>query len=104
MGYFSFDDVSYAIFESNGKLSAVKSEKQSQPALPYILIDDGKIEKSNFSKVGVTQNDIENLLIKEGITIKEIEVLTLDEKGKIYMQKRNEKFKILTDFKENKIC
>lgn len=104
MGYFSFDDVSYAIFESNGKLSAVKSEKQSRPALPYILIDDGKIEKSNFSKVGVTQKDIENLLIKEGITIKEIEVLTLDEKGKIYMQKRNEKFKILTDFKENKIC
>ena len=104
MGYFSFDDVSYAIFESNGKLSAVKSENQSTPSLPYILIDDGKIEKSNFSKVCVTQNDIENLLKKNEIDVKEIEVLTLDEKGKIYLQKRNEKFKILTDFKENKTC
>ena len=49
-------------------------------------------------------DEIDIKKIKEGITIKEIEVLTLDEKGKIYMQKRNEKFKILTDFKENKIC
>ena len=49
-GYFSFDDLSYAIYESNGKLSTFQNpNKTEQPSsLPLIIISEGKINKKKF--------------------------------------------------------
>ena len=101
LGYFGFDDVEYAIFESNGKLSAIKSQKENQPSLPLIIINDGKVQKNNLLLREITQEKLEEFLNKNSCIIKNIDVLTLDEKGKIYLQEKGKKFEILSFFKEN---
>ena len=42
LGYFSLDSVDYAIYESNGTLSAMPNDKNTSSSLPIILIKDGK--------------------------------------------------------------
>lgn len=101
LGYFGFDDVEYAIFESNGKLSAIKSQKENPPSLPLIIINDGKVQKNNLLLRDITQEKLEEFLNKNSCKIKNIDVLTLDEKGKIYLQEKGKKFEILSFFKEN---
>ncbi len=102
-GYFSFDDVEYALFESNGKLSAIKKQKQNPPSLPLILINEGKVDKSNLFKRKISLEDLQNFLGKDGENLKKIEVLTMDERGKIYFQKQNQRYKILQFIREEKI-
>lgn len=91
-GYFSFDDVKYAIFESNGKLSTLENkDKENNGALPYIIINDGKVSTANLAKFGYT---LPQLLrsINENTSIKQIEILTLDENGRVYLQKKHKKY------------
>lgn len=94
-GYFCFDDVDYAIFESNGKLSALKSNKESSCALPYILINDGKVQKDNLKAKNLTVEDIKKQLNLTDGDLKKIVILTVDENGRAYLQKQNEKFNIV---------
>ena len=95
LGYFSFDEVDYAIFESNGKLSALKSKNDSNQTLPLLLIGDGKIQKNNFLVRQVTLNELNEKLDNKLKKIKNVEVLTMDEKGRIYLKMRGKKFEIL---------
>jgi len=101
-GYFSLDDLSYAIFESNGKLSALENpDRNTRPSMPILLINDGKIIKGNFEQCGLT---LENLKEKTGGLIsdpKKTEILTIDEYGRMYVQNRNEKYKVLKPREEN---
>ena len=101
-GYFNFDDLKYAIFESNGKLSALENANQSEKKdLPYLLINDGKINNDNFLKFELTVDELNKKIIKatndkQSIkNIKEIEVLTMTNFGRIYLQKKNEKYQII---------
>ena len=95
LGYFSFADVDYAIFESNGKLSALKSQNHSTQTLPLLLISDGKIQKNNFNLRNVTVNQLNQKLNNKLKNIKQVEILTLDEKGEIYLKLKGKKFEIL---------
>lgn len=102
LGYFNFDDLKYAIFESNGKLSALENEQQSEKKdLPYLLINDGKINKDNFLKFELTVDELNEKIVKatnakQSIkSLKEIEVLTMTNFGRIYLQKKNEKYQII---------
>lgn len=98
LGYFSFDDISYAIFESNGKLSAVanKERENAEKTLPLLLINEGKKNTKNMSLVKITDSELEDYLKKHGVEkIKKVGVMTLDNKGRVYLQKMGEKFKIL---------
>lgn len=96
LGYFSLDDLRYAIFESNGKLSALENpERDTVPSVPLLMINDGKPLKENFEKRGITCDELRNFIKDDLKKISEAEVLTLDENGKIYMKRRKEKFKIL---------
>ena len=43
-GYFSLDDLNYAIFESNGKLSSlINNEKEKTTSIPLLVVDNKKI-------------------------------------------------------------
>lgn len=95
-GYFSFDDLKYAIFESNGKLSALENpERDMKPSLPMLLINDGKPIYGNFEKNNITLDKLIKLLDGEIKKPSDAEVLTMDTNGKIYLQKKHEKYKIL---------
>ena len=59
-GYFSFDALSYAIYEANGSLSALPNDnQQSDTALPVLIIDTGKIDNHNLNLI---HQDKQNLL------------------------------------------
>lgn len=94
LGYFSFEEVAYAIFESNGKLSAIKNEKKINPSLPHILISDGKIQKDGFIKFNIDFEKLKNKFPSKFNHLKKIAVTTMDENGKIYFQKKGENYEI----------
>ena len=97
-GYFSLDDLDYAIFESNGKLSALEnSERQNRSAsMPILLVNDGKLLGKNLQVLRDDEETFKNFIGSAGGTLKNTEALTVDGNGRTYFKKKNEKFRILT--------
>lgn len=99
MGYFSIDQVQYAIMETNGKVS-VMPKAESAPAtngdlkldvdesfLPITLVSEGKVLKENLALAGFNDEKLEKLVKAQGCkSIKEILLLTVDKMGKSYLQ------------------
>ena len=96
-GYFSLDDVDYAIFESNGNLSAMqKNDTENKPSsLPLLIVSDGKMDKDNIEAVGVDADKIRAFIKQNASTLKQTEVLTVDGNGRVYFKTKNRKFQIL---------
>jgi hypothetical protein len=84
----SLDDVEYAIFESNGKLSTMeKSNRQSVPtSLPILIVSEGKISKENIKVVGKKTEQIFTYLKARNLSLKNVEVMTVDGNGRAYIQ------------------
>lgn len=95
LGYFSFEEVDYAIFESNGKLSALKSDKRASGGLPLLIIDNGKVQKNNLTKLQVDFSELKRLLKDKINNEKNVEILTLNENGKVYLQLKNKPYEVL---------
>lgn len=96
-GYFSLDDLDYAIFESNGKLSAFENtERQNAPySMPILIINNGKLLGKNLNVLKDDEEKIKRFLANFNATLKNTEALTVDGNGRAYFKKKNEKFKIL---------
>ena len=105
--YFSFEDVLYAIVETNGKLTVLpKIEKSpltvgdanlnlSENKLPIVLVQDGKFMKENLILARIDESFVLKQIEKVGTNkIKDILVATLDQEGKMYIQQKNKQFKI----------
>ncbi len=94
-GYYSLDDLDYAIFESNGKLSAKEKidYDRKKTALPVLLIGEGKIIKKNLALIGKDEKWVRDHVKDKGVNkIKDVGVMTIDGSGKVYFQKENEKY------------
>lgn len=94
-GYYSLDDLDYAIFESNGKLSAKEKidYDRKKTALPVLLIGEGKIIKKNLALIGKDEKWVLDRVKDKGVNkIKDVGVMTIDGSGKVYFQKENEKY------------
>ncbi|MBQ3219386.1 MAG: DUF421 domain-containing protein [Clostridia bacterium] len=96
-GYFSLDDVNYAIFESNGKLSTMAKENRTQnpSSVPLLIVSDGKADKKNLELIKITNNDIDVFLSSNNTNLKNTEVMTVDGDGRVYLKVKKQKFKIL---------
>ncbi len=95
LGYFHLDQLDYAIFESNGKLSALKSQTaENCSSLPLLIIDDGKLIKRNLKFLQAEERTVTDF-IKDKCKIKNTEVLTVDGNGKAYLKAKNKKYEIL---------
>ncbi|MBQ8427217.1 MAG: DUF421 domain-containing protein [Clostridia bacterium] len=99
-GYFSLDDVEYAIFESNGKLSAMAKENQENQlgqtaSLPLLIVSDGKADKKNLELIKITDSDVTEFLFSNNSNLKNTEVMTVDGNGRVYLKTKNNKFRIL---------
>jgi len=95
-GNYSLDSVFYAIYESNGKLTVLKNEDCENKFLPLLLVEEGKKEKKNFELAHLDNNFLEDIMKNNNIRkLDEIEVLTLDGSGKVYLQKKKERYKTL---------
>ena len=98
-GYYSLDDLDYAIFESNGKLSAKEKADYAdkKPSLPLLVISEGKIIHENADNVGLSVEEIKEIVRKHGAkNIKHVGVMTIDENGKVYFQTEKSRYETFT--------
>lgn len=100
LGYFSLDQVEFAIMETNGKLSVLpKAEyapatnesvkaKVEKSVIPVNLVCEGKIMKENLPIAGVSEDFVRSFLKEKNphAKLKDVLVMTFDENGQVYLQ------------------
>ncbi|MBR5900565.1 MAG: DUF421 domain-containing protein [Clostridia bacterium] len=96
-GYYSLDDLDYAIFESNGKLSPLENPEKDQTAtsIPLLIVNNGKVLKRNVSFLQTTESNIVNFIRQNGSKLSQVEVMTIDGNGRTYFKAKNKKYQIL---------
>ena len=106
---FNLEDVSYAIIETNGKMSCITKSNvspatkddlkiKSEPAeLPINIIMDGKIMKENIAVLDIKYENIKKILKSHKINaVKLVLIMTMDSNGNVFLQER---FKSAKNFK-----
>ena len=101
-GYSNFDEIEYGLLETNGKFSFLKkqpSEDEKQPPktpLPVCVVEEGKYKEWEIDKLGLEKQFFENLFRENGAkSVKDIDVATIDNNGKVYLQKKNSKYTVI---------
>ncbi len=90
-GCFSFEEVQYAIIETNGKLSVItKTKDDPEPTLPVMLITSGKMNFENIESGGFSKEQIVSFLEKEKTKTEDILFFSADEEGAVYFQVKGE--------------
>lgn len=114
--YYSFDQVLYAIIETNGKMSVVPTSMnapatakdlkvENPPAnLPHLIVSDGKVIKEQLKALKLDMKKLNKILETIQVeSIKDIIVLSIDTKGKMYYQTKGQKYNIIDNiYKELK--
>jgi uncharacterized membrane protein YcaP (DUF421 family) len=93
LGYYSLPSVKYAIYESNGTLSAISNEDEEKMEMAILILKDGKPIIKNLELINYTFNKLEEFLLAEGFKVKNIGIFTVDGSGNYYLQEYGKKFK-----------
>jgi len=98
LGYYSLDDLSYAIFESNGKLSPLENPNRNGvcKSVPLMIVNEGKINVKNVELMHSDTETVKKFTAKNGNGIKNTEIMTVDGNGRVYIKYKKEKYKILS--------
>ena len=97
-GYFALDGMDYALYEAGGNFSALpkKNYMDLQKSLPIMLVQEGKFDEENIQRTGKDKAYFLDVLRGQGcVDEKKVLVMTIDGNGKIYLQKREEKYQVL---------
>lgn len=86
---FKIQDVKFAMIETNGNLSIIKNS-YGYNSVPLNIIEDGKISDSNLDMLNMTQKDVEKLLKKKKIDLKDVLLGTMDENSNFIYQLKDE--------------
>ena len=95
-GFFSLDAVDYALYEAEGKFSALpkKNYQALQTSLPVTVVEEGKFDEKNVKLLGKDKAYFINVLRGQGCDeLKNVLVMTVDGDGKTYLQTQGEKYK-----------
>lgn len=85
-GHFSIEEISYAIIETNGKLSIMEKEDAEAPkSIPMTLVAEGKFMSDNMNKIEIKKENVEKILKNRNIKMKDVLLMTADSK-KIFLQ------------------
>lgn len=102
MNVFSLSDVSYAIMESNGKLSVLKKSEKQPPdssqlkidvpkaLLDFVVISNGEINDYSLSYCGLDHLWINNILKEKKVELKDIFLMTANEDKQFNIIKKND--------------
>ena len=98
-GYYSFDQIAYAIIETNGKISIIPKSNNApataqdvkannpEPTIPTVIVSDGKMMKGQMLEVNINVEKLNKLLNYLNVnSIKDLIILSIDDNGKIYYQ------------------
>ncbi len=100
---FNLGDVEYAILETSGQVTVIqKPEKRNiipqdfeivpeYEGIPYDLVVDGKIMYANLKEIGKDYNWLKKQVEKFKMKPEEALVVTMDGKGQIFCQKKQNK-------------
>ena len=107
-GYYSLEQVHFAIIETNGKMSVVPksanapataqdvSANNPEPQIPSILINDGKMMKKQMKEVRIDTNQLYKILTHLKInSVKDVIILSLDADGKLFYQTKTNPAQII---------
>ncbi len=95
---FDVGEVAYAILETNGTVSVLEKAAFQQPnkrelglepgsaALSHLLILEGKIQKSGLETLHLTKKDVETMLKKNGLALKNIFFAQMNGDGELHVQ------------------
>ncbi len=102
-GYYSFEQVLYAIIETNGKLSVVPKSanapataedvgvKNEEPKIPSIVISDGKMMKNQMIEAGLDVEKLNKILNHLQVkSVKDLILLSIDANGKVFFQTKTD--------------
>lgn len=121
-GFFSLDEIQYAIVETNGTINVLSKNDFSPvtlgnlkeisngnsfklkniseidaPTIPITIIAEGKINKNNLKAASLEENDIKKILEKTKTkNIKNVLILTIDGNGKVYFQAKKGNYQTFT--------
>lgn len=94
---FSIRDVAYAIVETNGKMSVIKTPDKEQPTagdlqvagpdkgLETVVVSDGIISDLSLALCRQTRNWVEDVLENQGVTLSEVFLMTANAKGDFFI-------------------
>lgn len=116
-GYYSFDQILYAIIETNGKMSIIPTSQNApatakdvkvqnpEPKLTHVLISDGKVIEEQLKSVEIDNEKLNKILKYLKIdSMKKLIILSMDDDGKVYYQIKGKSFAIVENiFKEVKL-
>lgn len=96
-GYVDFNEIAYAIFETNGQLCVVEKEQadksEKQTTLPLELVVDGKYIENNLALSGTPKSEIERVLSDNGLRLTDILYADVRQDGSAYFSpKRKQAF------------
>ena len=93
-GFFDVSKISYAVMETNGKISALPKPEENpvtprdiklpcrDSGMPITVIYDGRIITRNFGECAMTEGKLNVLLKKHGLSAKQILLMTVDMLGR----------------------
>lgn len=96
-------EVAYTILEPNGQISVTKKKRYLPPdatefhiypkenGITHILVADGKADRHNLKKLPHGRNILLHTLEKENCTVKDILLLLVDDGGKVYVVRKDDK-------------
>lgn len=82
---FKVQDVKFAVLETNGNINVVTNDKAFQK-FPQNVIEEGKIVDNALNILGITENNVHNLLKKNKLKIENILIATIDENNNFLYQ------------------
>lgn len=104
-GFFSLEQVQYAIMETNGKMSVLPKSgfapvtnadmnlDVDESVIPVNIINEGKILKENLLIAKLKEEDVQKILKKFHFDrVKNVFLMTIDKSGKVYLQGYGKKY------------
>lgn len=106
-GYSNFDEIEYALIETNGQFSILKKQDKKsddenyKTPLSVCVVEEGKFLEWEIKRLNLDKDFIIRTLKTQGVDdIKNVLVVTIDNNGKFYFQQKNSKYKTIdTNYK-----
>lgn len=91
--YFSLEEITYGIMETNGQLTVIanKQMEQRQQTLPATVILEGKWSEDDITQNKFAKQDLERILRQENLKLKNVVILAIDENNRMTLQPRKGK-------------
>ncbi len=101
-GIFDLEEVDYAILEENGKMSIIPKSINRQPdrhdlniqckdsGVMHVLISDKRPNAHTLKIIGKDEDWLKRKISKMGLSFSDIFCMTIDDAGKIFIQKNDE--------------